>query len=431
MRWSAQQDRALREVALWLASRASPVFRLFGYAGTGKTTLARHFAENVEGRVAFAAYTGKAAHVLRQKGCPATTVHSLIYKPQQRGEGRMKELKEQLQVALAVQLTLGPEPPPTMAGTLTLRSPPHIAAEREVKVLEEMISNEAKAAKRPLFTLSEDADLSHAKLIVIDECSMVDEQMGKDLESFGVPILVLGDPMQLPPVGGGGHFTGTAKKPVEPDFLLDEVHRQAADSPILRLATEVRKGERLRLGSYGDGCEVVSYGSPKVRDVAMRADQILVGRNATRHATNAKYRNVMGMDALPTPLPGDKLVCLRNDNEVGLLNGSLWRVHEADHDASSNRVVMTISSEEDGPTGILVEAHDAHFLGLENTMPWWERKERQEFDYGYALTVHKAQGSQWDEVMLFNESGAFRADWQRWLYTGVTRAAKSLVVVQE
>jgi len=427
----------LREVERWLRSEAwrtdptRQVFRLFGYAGTGKTTLAKHLAGGVEGRVVFAAYTGKAAHVLRQKGCPASTLHSAIYKPRERGAGRTKELEEQLKLALSTQLALGPEPPPAMAGTLTLRSPQHLAAEREIKVIEELLGSEKRAARRPLFTLSEDSDLQGAKLAVIDECSMVDEQMGVDLESFGVPILVLGDPMQLPPVGGGGHFTGTEKRPVTPDVLLDEVHRQAVDSPILWLATQVRYGNRVSVGKVGEGCCVVPYGTPELRDVAQHADQILVGRNVTRHASNARYRQLMGMDAQPTPLPGDKLVCLRNDNEVGLLNGSLWRVHEAEHDAAGERMIMNISSEEEGPNGVSVEAHDAHFLGRERDMPWWERKEKQEFDYGYALTVHKAQGSQWDDVMLFNESAAFREHRQRWLYTGITRAAKSLTIVQE
>ena len=84
--FTPHQDAALKAVAAWLkarpGSRGTPqVFRLFGYAGTGKTTLARHLAEGVDGRVVFGAFTGKAALVMRRKGCAdASTIHSMIYR---------------------------------------------------------------------------------------------------------------------------------------------------------------------------------------------------------------------------------------------------------------------------------------------------------------------------------------------------------------
>src|SRR5919107_1831700 len=99
----------------------------------------------------------------------------------------------------------------------------------------------------PTFELWDDAPASKAALIVIDECSMVDAELGRDLMSFGVPVLVLGDPAQLPPVQGGGFFTEA-----EPDAMLTEVHRQARDNPIIRLSMAVREGERLALGQYGE-----------------------------------------------------------------------------------------------------------------------------------------------------------------------------------
>src|SRR5579884_4347719 len=166
------QDAALNAVAEWLKEKpgtkgTSQVFRLFGYAGTGKTTLAKHLAEHVDGEVKFAAFTGKAASVMRGKGCRgASTIHSLIYRARESGE--------------------------------------------EV----------------PSFDLWEEAPASKAELIIIDECSMVDAELGRDLMSFGKPILVLGDPAQLPPVKGGGFFTDA-----EPDVMLTEIHRQAKDDP--------------------------------------------------------------------------------------------------------------------------------------------------------------------------------------------------------
>ena len=151
--FTPQQDEALKAVAGWLKTKPGrrdvpQIFRLFGYAGTGKTTLARHVAQGVDGKVLYAAFTGKAAQVMRNKGCAgASTIHSLIYK----------------------------------------------ALESE--------------EEQPSFELWADAPAAKAKLIIIDECSMVDADLGRDLMSFGVPLLVLGDPAQLPPVSGGGFFT--------------------------------------------------------------------------------------------------------------------------------------------------------------------------------------------------------------------------------
>ena len=99
----------------------------------------------------------------------------------------------------------------------------------------------------PTFVLNEDSAAARASLIIIDECSMVDEELGRDLLSFGKQVLVLGDPAQLPPVRGGGFFTDA-----EPDVMLTEVHRQAADNPIIRMSMTVREGGRLDRGAYGD-----------------------------------------------------------------------------------------------------------------------------------------------------------------------------------
>ena len=124
---------------------------------------------------------------------------------------------------------------------------------------------------------------------MIDECSMVDAELGRDLMSFGVPVLVLGDPAQLPPVQGGGFFTDA-----EPDAMLTEVHRQAQDDPIVRLSMQVRDGERLTLGEYGLTSVVRRADFDPQR--ALETDQILVGRNATRRAYNARMRERRGFD---------------------------------------------------------------------------------------------------------------------------------------
>lgn len=375
MKFSPQQDEALKAVAKWLQGGGSQVFRLFGYAGTGKTTLARHFAEDVDGQVQFAAFTGKAAQVLRSKGAlNARTIHSLIYRP--RGE--------------------------------------------------EAVSDETtgRSSMSPTFSLNRQSPIAKAKLVVIDECSMVDETIGRDLLSFGTPVLVLGDPAQLPPISGGGFFTEH-----EPDILLTEIHRQARDNPIIQLAMDVREGREFMIGDYGRAKVI---GRDQVdQDLVLDADQVLVGTNRTRKRYNQRLRQLKGFEAA-YPQAGDKLVCLRNDPAKGLLNGSLWKVMTSSRETVKPGINLLVSPEEDDPDrGVAkIKLLKAAFDDPDADIPWQQKKRFDDFDYGYALTVHKAQGSQWDKVVLFDESYAFKETRQRWLYTAITRAAENLTIVR-
>jgi len=374
MDFSPEQDDALLAVSRWLKQGFPQVFRLFGYAGTGKTTLARHLAEGIDGDVLFAAFTGKAAMVLRSKGAKkASTIHSLIYRP--RGE--------------------------------------------------ELVENEdtGKSSMTPLFTLNRQSPLSKASLIIIDECSMVDEALGKDLLSFGTPVLVLGDPGQLPPVSGGGFFTDH-----EPDLLLENIHRQARGNPIIDLAQSVREGRDIDYGSYGSS-KKISRNEVDQSEV-LAADQVLVGTNKTRRLFNQRLRDLKGFQG-PLPASGDKLVALRNDPAKGLLNGSLWQVMSAPN-SSRPAMNLMIRSEDDGMDQVSakIKVLKAGFENPETEIPWQLKRRHDDFDYGYALTVHKAQGSQWDNVYLFDESWAFREHAQRWLYTAITRAAHKITIVR-
>jgi len=365
--FTPHQDDALKAVADWLKAKPGkgnnpPVFRLFGYAGTGKTTLATHIADDVDGEVKFAAFTGKAASVMRGKGCRgATTIHSLIYRTRESGE--------------------------------------------EV----------------PSFDLWDEAPASKAELIIIDECSMVDAELGRDLLSFGVPLLVLGDPAQLPPIQGGGFFTEE-----EPDAMLTEVHRQARDNPIVRLSMDIRAGDYLEPGRYGESEVVVKADLDPER--VLQADQVLVGRNNTRRAYNQRMRQRRGFTD-PMPEAGDKLVCLRNNRKKGLFNGGLWTVKERGGRKTGITTMRLLPDDETATRGVKVSVRPECFTGGIEQIDWQRRKPYDEFDYGYVLTVHKSQGSQWDDVVLFDESFAFSESRARWLYTGVTRAAKRLTVV--
>jgi exodeoxyribonuclease-5 len=374
VQFSPEQDDALVAVSNWLKQGYPQVFRLFGYAGTGKTTLARHLAEGVDGDVLFAAFTGKAAMVLRSRGAKkASTIHSLIYRP--RGE--------------------------------------------------EMVEDEdtGKSNMTPLFTLNRQSPVADAALIVIDECSMVDEDLGRDLLSFGTPVLVLGDPGQLPPVSGGGFFTEQ-----EPDVLLETIHRQARDNPIIDLAQLVREGKELSYGSFGSS-QVINRREVDQSEV-LAADQVLVGTNKTRRRYNQRLRDLKEFQGA-LPASGDKLVALRNDPAKGLLNGSLWQVVSAPN-SSKPFMNLLIASEDDGmeKQSAKIKVLKAAFENPEEEVPWQTKSRYDDFDYGYALTTHKSQGSQWDNVYLFDESWAFREHSQRWLYTAITRAAEKITIVK-
>src|SRR5205809_3125393 len=240
--FTPHQDAALDAVAGWLKAKpgrgAAQIFRLFGYAGTGKTTLAKHIAQHVDGKVLFGAFTGKAASVMRSKGCDgAGTIHGMIYQAHDSGEAT------------------------------------------------------------PSFDVWHEGPAAKAKLIVIDECSMVDAELGRDLLSSGAPLLVLGDPAQLPPIQGGGFFTAA-----EPDAMLTEVHRQAEDNPIIRLSMDIRAGIELEPGRYGES-EIVARDDLDPQRV-VEADQVLVGKNATRRAYNMRMRQRRGF-AGELPATGD------------------------------------------------------------------------------------------------------------------------------
>lgn len=358
-----QQDQAANAVTAWLKDRsAKQFFYLAGFAGTGKTTIARVLAQNTK-RVVFAAFTGKAALVLQSKGCSgASTIHSLIYK-----------------------------------------------------------LDDAESAI-PTFSLNPDSPVADADLVIIDEVSMVGEELGRDLLSFGTRVLVLGDPAQLPPISGEGFFTAG-----DPDFMLTEVHRQAADNPIIRLSMLVREGQRLERGKYGES-RIISRDQLRTDDV-VDADQVLVGKNMTRRKYNGRLRELNGFSE-PHFMIGDRVICLKNNKEKGLLNGGIWSVEKLNFQDLST-TIMQVSPLDSGmvQAHALVETHHAWLRGEEKNLHWQEARKYDPFDFAYAITVHKAQGSQWDDVIIFDESATFREDRQKHLYTAITRAAEKVTVV--
>jgi exodeoxyribonuclease-5 len=372
MKFSPMQAAAIDAVMKWLRDpRGKQVFRLFGFAGSGKTTLAKEIAARIDGETLAACFTGKAALVLRKKGMTnASTLHSLIYKP-----------------------------------------------------VEDPLTG------KTTFEINPDSALATASLLMVDEVSMVGEELGRDVCSFGTRILVLGDPAQLPPIKGEGYFTAQ-----EPDIMLTEIHRQALENPIIRLSMDVREGRALVPGDYGLARVIkrATMDKDELRTLVLQADQVLCGMNATRRTFNTRMRQLKGLRGKGKewePTEGDRLVCLRNNKMKGLINGGLWETDIVSRKPSNQWFRLLVNSLDTKDDGVEVVIAPQFFEGTEKDMDWRDKKNSDEFDYGYTLTVHKSQGSQWDEVLLFDESGVFRDNRMNHAYTGITRAAERLNMI--
>ena len=407
------QEEAAALIEEWFLHLNTQIFVLCGYAGTGKTFLVDFVVRRlglVPGEsAAFVAPTGKAASVLIRNGNPAGTIHSLIY-----------------------------------------------TREEDIEVNEdgEVISENF------LRFVRKEKLASALRLIVVDETSMVSDELLQDLLSFGIKCLFLGDPAQLPPVGG------TCTLLSMPVITLTEIVRQEADNPIIRMAETVRKGGFLEYGSYGDCAAVVSKRriSPEMRRrLLTEADIVIVGTNRTRARINREVRLYRGIpESCLLPVDGEKLVCTLNDwskplDEAGdfhLVNGIIgtcYNVREQEDGLGQLdfRAEFLPDTVYDLPfdAGIFKAGNYYHNYGdmaclLDSGKLVHEdnheilrrfRVRREDticrFEFAYAVTCHKSQGSEYDYVVVFDESSLFE-DGNSWLYTAITRARKKLVIVR-
>lgn len=386
---STQQAEALSDIGAWLKAYdkdKQPVYlTLGGYAGTGKTTLIAALRQVLatnrpEMRLAFAAFTGKAAQVLKKRlreqktlkrGDSVSTLHSLIY------------------------------------------------------------YSDSKPGDIPSWRKKSEIKYD---LIIIDEASMVSEDLWHDLLSFGVPILAVGDHGQLPPINS--EFSLMA----EPQLRLEQIWRQAVDSPIIKLATSARTTGRIDIGTYSPQVIKLDRANPETGDKIeeiLRAHNsetlVLCGYNHTRQKLNNHVRELKGYES-PNPSQGDTIVCLRNSRESGLSNGQIGVIEmitEADKDKKNEW--WQIEAVFDG-TRFEGYAPREQF-GAQTTIGRPPKRPKGDlvglFDFGYGLTVHKAQGSQAKRVLVFEERFAKMSDdeWCKWLYTAVTRAEEELYIV--
>jgi exodeoxyribonuclease-5 len=349
---SPQQSSAVMKAGEWFKyeSGEQQVFTLEGFAGTGKSTILPDIISATglqPHQIAFCAPTGKAAKVmgekLRAQGIerPPSTIHGLIYTPKQQ---KAETLERELNAAKEEYVLVKGE----------AVTPPNGDKKSYLKELDRKIAILTKDLDRAYdiddlrFTLNFDSVLvkETIKLIICDEASMVGAEVAEDMMSFEVPILAIGDPGQLPPVGDKpGFLVGSA------DALLTEVHRQAAENPIIHIATMVRKGQRADFGDYGNGVLIV----PRKEDIytldLSRDAQIIVGTNKTRWKITSKLRKAAGIETnLPTK--GEPLIMCKNSRQHGtLVNGTqVWS--DADHgdaEDGSSRFLIRIREENGNP----------------------------------------------------------------------------------
>jgi exodeoxyribonuclease V len=361
-----------------------PITRLFGYAGTGKTTIAGTIVEEAgldPYRVIYAAPTGKAAAVLTRKGCPAKTIHSLLYQPP------------------------------------------------------EKVKNEK--GKREFRWTIDDAKTylaSRASLLVIDEASMVGTKLGTDIMSLGIPVLAIGDPAQLQPVNDRQFFMGD-----EPCAELSQIMRNSGD--VLACAQDIRLHGVSAIRQYPD--IAVGYVG---QSVAMSYSQIIVGKNRTRDKKNAKMRSLLGFSG-DLPVVGERIICLRNNYGLGCLNGQQFTILEIHDSGGSGWPGMMVAylQCDCGAEYVLDRCKTCGWRrnrlmpvwlkGFEGfagekelaDMPYMEGNRAMMATYGYCITAHKSQGSEWESVLVINE--AWGKEKVNWLYTAVTRAQEEVAII--
>lgn len=280
---------------------------------------------------------------------------------------------------------------------------------------------------------------NYPKLIVVDECSMVSKEIFDLLLSHKIHIIFLGDNFQLPAISESANIL------VHPHVMLTEITRQALDSPIIRLSTDIREGKPL---VYGGPKEARVMPKNKVSEgLLLGADICLCGRNNTRHELNKQIRQLKWKDKYQdAPLNGDKLICLKNywkitdiNDEIPLVNGMIGTISKI-HTIETRLLHPKLTARFENETG---EVFDKTRMNIDyqmltqheprvNNDNWKQFYKVQKpllFDYAYTITAHKSQGSQWDKVLVFSEVMGTKEEYYRWLYTSITRSISKCVVV--
>lgn len=392
------QSKCLQSLIHWWYHdrRHQQVFEISGAAGTGKTTIIRILIKELQlepEEVLFMAYVGKAAMVLNRQGLNAKTIHASIYQ-------KYEVIKRDD------------------------NGKPIISHGRPVMTI--------KFRKK--------TELGDGiKLIILDEAPMANEKISKDLLSFKIPVIALGDLNQLPPITGDSFFLK------HPDIILTQIMRQRADNPIIKLSHDVLENPYMILHQQRLGDKVIII---KKHDFfynymgsLVDADMVICGRNVTRDILNTQIRKMVHPNADKDLIIGDKLICRKNnwdefiDENIFLINGMIGTVTDI-FTEECKLPNIPISFQPDFTDGSFekISLNYFYFKASYQKKLLMKNDPYQTmynfFEYGYCITCHLSQGSQYNTVILFAERmGGDATFFKQWLYTGISRAIDKLVIV--
>lgn len=385
-----EQQIVLDRLMSFIQSRRSGEVTVGGYAGTGKTYLITQLRKKIRDmfpsfHIAFVTFTGKASFVLKSKlveedsifkNDNISTIHSLIYRPEYEYDYDLK--------------------------------------------------------KKVIIGWNKVNNIDY-DIIIIDEASMVSEYIWEDLKSYDVPIIAVGDHGQLPPVGSEFHLMS------KPNLVLNTIHRQAEKSPIIKLSMIVRDKGYIPTGVFSNNVFKLPWNHHATKKIwdKIQFDQsmiVLCGFNKTRVTLNNMIRTRLNFKG-NIPYPRERLICLKNNGTTKISNGQIgtvvWLMAQSEE---LYRITLQLDSIESLYENLVKsdcfgkEVYDTMYDKDQNS----KGKLRSDFfDFGYAISVHKSQGSEWDKVVLFEQRSQYWDDeyYKRWLYTGITRAREKLFVI--
>ena len=380
---SKTQAEVISSILDWFHQSKYQYITLGGYAGTGKTTILGHITQRLHKkdkgiRIAFCSFTGKASRVLDRKLKESDAVFDTDY-----------------------------------IGTI------HRLIYRALVDENQNIIGWEKIPREEL----------RYSLIVVDEASMVTQDIWSDLLSFDIPILAVGDHGQLPPISSSFNLM------LEPELKLEEIFRQEEGNPIIKFSEIARKYGSLPFESLSTVVKKIRKSDEETQDILMdifntfdENTMILCGYNRTRINLNKQIRG-LHFDS-STPQVGDRVICLKNNRNMDIYNGMTGTILDISkatlYGYSFYDTEISLDFEKEPFWGkISIEQFNSP------TLVDLRREELNYFDYGYALTVHKAQGSQAKRVVVFEERFSKMDDqtYARWLYTAVTRAEQELYII--
>ena len=387
MKLNEQQAQAIEALRKWWYNGNKQVFQISGAAGTGKTTLIRYLINEIKlehDEVLFTAFVGKATLAMTRNGLNAKTLHSAI-------------------------CYCKDEP--------VLDENGNVVTEYNRRVTKRVFTRRRKIDPR-------------IRLIVVDEGSMVPAKMADWLLKFEVPIIVLGDLNQLPPVIGDSFFLK------EPDVVLTQIMRQSSESPIPYFAQNVLQNGTKCLSpglQIGDKINVLSK-ADITPELLKDYDVIICGTNKTRNNLNTYIRERIYGRTQDYPVIGDKLICRENDwtfsvDDVYLINGLIGYVTDIDLESISDYTMKIDFKPEFMDNEFKNVTLDRIYMGLSPNDKRFYRSNYHKFEYGYAITCHLSQGSQYNRVLVFNESFGTAEERRKWLYTAVTRAIDKVTIL--